>query len=60
MEEKIMDSNTMGSHIKEWKLILKRYEGEPESTVIDYRIKAVKRLIAQYSPNDKGLQIDST
>ena len=60
MEKKIMDSNPMGSHIKEWKLILKRYEREPESTVIDYRIKALKRLIAQYSPNDKGLQIDST
>ena len=45
----MMDKKTVDKHLEEWKKILADYESQSKNLWIDYRIEAIKRLIAQYS-----------
>ena len=49
MEETMMDQKTVDKHLEEWNKVLKDYQSQPKNLWIDYRIEAIKRLIAQYS-----------
>jgi|TARA_B100001750_G_scaffold245653_1_gene265834 chaperonin cofactor prefoldin len=49
MEKTMMDKKTVDKHLEEWKKVLADYESQPKNLWIDYRIEAIKRLIAQYS-----------
>lgn len=45
----MMDKKTVDKHLEEWKKILADYESQSKNLWVDYRIEAIKRLIAQYS-----------
>jgi hypothetical protein len=49
MEKTMMDKKTVDKHLEEWKKILADYESQSKNLWVDYRIEAIKRLIAQYS-----------